>query len=110
MQLSFKQIAIFGQVKVNLMPKDSKFVRYMTLLDAYKLGWWATERFGTIIFLVRPCIAEKDGFKCVAKRIVTDVDLDILDEQIKIIADKKFEHYKHRLTKRKKNESDLPVV
>lgn len=116
MALSVTQIALFGQVRVNVLPVDSNLVSYVTLLDLYKNGWWATERFGTLIALVKPRAYEKDGFSCLIKRIVTDVNLDALDREIKIIADAKYEKYKSRLDENRRkcrlknwkiNESDL---
>ena len=97
MDLSAKQIALFGQVRVNMMAVDSNLVSYTTLLEIYRAGWWATERFGTLITIVKPRSRDKDGFSCLVKRIVTDVNLDSLDEQIKLIADRKYERYKYRL-------------
>lgn len=103
MALSAKQIALFGRVRVNMLPVDSNLVSYVTLFDLYKNGWWATERFGTLITLVKPRTHLKDGFSCVVKRIVTDVNLDALDEEIKVIADRKYEKYKLYLeSKRRK--------
>lgn len=108
MGLSAKQIALFGQVKVNMVKSNSNLQAYVTLLELYNAGWWITERFGTIITIVKPRFREKDGFSCVAKRIITDINLDSLDIQWKLIADKKYQIYKHRLQKRlKQDESYL---
>lgn len=99
MELSAKQIALFGQVRVNILSIDSNLVSYVTLLELYKQGWWVTERFGTNIMIVKPRAKSKDGFSCLIKRIVPnpDVNLYALDAEIKIIADRQYEKYKHRL-------------
>jgi hypothetical protein len=99
MNLTAKQIALFGQVRVNVLSIGSNLVSYTTLLELYKSGWWITERFGTNIMIVRQRAKYKDGFSCLIKRIVPDpdVNLDALDEQIKIIADRQYEKYKYRL-------------
>ena len=103
MLLSQKQIALFGQVKVIVFSQSgSRFVKYRTLLEIYKAGWWATERFGTIITLVKKRKYAKDGFSCVCKRIVTDVNLDALDVQIHLIADRQYEKYKRYLQSKTK--------
>lgn len=99
MNLTAKQIALFGQVRVNVLSIGSNLVSYTTLLELYKSGWWITERFGTNIMIVRQRAKYKDGFSCLIKRIAPgpDVNLDALDEQIKIIADRQYEKYKYRL-------------
>lgn len=97
MALSAKQIAIFGQVRVNIMAFNCTIASYATLLDLYRDGWWVTERFGTLITLVKPRSHDKDGFACVVKRIQTSINLDSLDEQIKLFADKQYEKYRYRL-------------
>lgn len=97
MKLTLKQIAIFGQVKVNLKSVDSNSIICSTLLDLYKAGWWVTDRFGTIITIVKPKQYTKDGFACVCRRIYTDVNLDTLDVLTKQIADVQYEQYKNML-------------
>lgn len=97
MDLSFKHIAIFGQVKVDVNALDCTLTNYVTLLDLYKDGWWVTDRFGTIITLVKPRSKLKDGFCCVCRRISTTVNLDTLDLLTKQIADTKYEQYKQYL-------------
>lgn len=97
MKLSAKQIALFGQVRVDLNAVDCKISLYTTLLELYKNGWWVTERFGTIITLVRPRHAVKDGFSCLNRRIKTTINLDSLDIETKQIADKQYEKYRKYL-------------
>lgn len=97
MNLSFKQIAIFGQVKVDISPLESTLPNYRTLLDLYKDDWWVTDRYGTIITLVKPRSKLKDGFCCVCRRISTNVNLDTLDLLTTQIADAKYEQYKQFL-------------
>lgn len=97
MKLSAKQIALFGQVTVELRHIESKISDRITLLELYKQGWWATMITGTLITLVRPKEYAKDGFACVVRRIYTDVNLDSLDREIKLIADYQYEKYKHKL-------------
>lgn len=97
MKLSAKQIALFGQVRVDLNAVDCKMSLYTTLLELYKNGWWVTERFGTIITLVRPRYAVKDGFSCLNRRIKTTINLDSLDIETKQIADKQYEKYRKYL-------------
>lgn len=97
MKLSAKQIALFGRVRVDLNQIDSKVAQYITLFELYKAGWWVTERFGTIITLVRPRHAIKDGFSCIIKRIMTDINLDSLDVETKQIADRQYEKYRRYL-------------
>ena len=97
MKLSLKHIAIFGRVKVNLQTVDCKAIKCITLLDLYNAGWWVTDRFGTIITLVKPKADLKDGFCCVCRRIYTDVNLDTLDLLAKQIADAQYENYKKYL-------------
>lgn len=101
MNLSFKHIAIFGQVKVDVNALDSNFTKYMTLLELYKDGWWVTDRFGTIVTLVKPREHLKDGFCCVCRRISTNVNLDTLDFLTKQIADANYEQYKQFLQSKK---------
>jgi len=101
MNLSFKHIAIFGQVKVDINALDCNLSNYITLLDLYKNGWWATDRFGTIVTLVKPRSNLKDGFCCVCRRISTNVNLDTLDMLTKQIADVKYEQYKQYLQSKK---------
>lgn len=97
MKLTLKQIAIFGQVKVNIKSLDSNAIIYATLLDLYKAGWWVTDRFGTIITIVKPKMKAKDGFCCICRRISTTVNLDTLDLLTKQIADAQYEQYKNTL-------------
>ena len=101
MNLSFKHIAIFGQVKVDVNSLDANLASYVTLLDLYKDGWWVTDRFGTIVTLVKPKKQLKDGFCCVCRRISTNVNLDTLDLLTKQIADAKYEEYKQFLQSKK---------
>ena len=101
MKLSLKQIAVFGQVNVDLMPIDCKLFKYVTLLELYKSGWWVTERFGTVVTLVKQRSHRKDGFACRCRRISTQVDLNMLDALTKEIADAKYEIYKKYLNKQK---------
>lgn len=97
MKLSYKQIAIFGQVKVDVNALDCALTNYTTLLDLYKQGWWVTDRFGTIITIVRPRNNLKDGFCCVCRRIETKVNLNTLDLITQQIAEIKYEKYKQYL-------------
>lgn len=97
MKLSLKQVAIFGRVKVNLQTVDSKAIKCITLLDLYNAGWWITDRFGTIVTLVKPKADKKDGFCCVCRRIYTDVNLNTLDLLTKQYADAQYENYKKYL-------------
>lgn len=101
MKLTLKHIAIFGQVRVNLNGVDSNLYNYTTLLALYKDGWWVTDRFGTILTLVKPRHDLKDGFCCICRRIVTDVNLDTLDLLTKPIAEAKYEQYKQFLQSKK---------
>ena len=101
MQLTFKHIAIFGQVKVDMNAIDCALTNYTTLLDLYKAGWWVTDRFGSIITIVRPRIYKKDGFCCLCRRISTNVNLNTLDLLTKQIADEKYEEYKNYLQSKK---------
>lgn len=101
MNLSFKHIAIFGQVKVDVNSLDANLASYVTLLDLYKDGWWVTDRFGTIVTLVKPKKQLKDGFCCVCRRISTNVNLDTLDILTKQIAAAKYEEYKQFLQSKK---------
>ena len=101
MNLSFKRIAIFGQVKVDVNALDCNITSYRTLLELYQDGWWVTDRFGTIITLVKPKAKSKDGFCCVCRRISTNVNLDTLDLLTKQIADVKYEQYKQFLQSKK---------
>lgn len=101
MNLSFKQIAIFGQVKVDVNALDCALTNYTSLLELYKDGWWVTDRFGTIVTLVKPRKQLKDGFCCVCRRISTNVNLDTLDILTKQIADVKYEQYKQFLQSKK---------
>lgn len=101
MQLTFKHIAIFGQVKVDMSCLDSNLPSYTTLLDLYKDGWWVTDRFGTIITIVKPRKYNKDGFRCLCRRITTNVNLNTLDLLTKQIADEKYETYKNYLQSKK---------
>ena len=107
MKLSAKQIALFGQVRVNITPLDSKIVYYTTLFNLYESGWWVTERYGTIITLVKPKTWFKDGFACITRRIVTDVNLESLDAETKIIADRQYAYYKNKLEPKKKKNEDI---
>ena len=97
MKLSLRHIAIFGQVKVNLNSVDSTINNYVTLLDLYKDGWWVTERFGSIITIVKPRENIKHGFKCLNKRICTTINLDTLDLLTKPISEAQYEKYKYFL-------------
>lgn len=101
MNLSFKHIAIFGQVKVDVNALDCALTNYTSLLELYKDGWWVTDRFGTIVTLVKPRAHLKDGFCCVCRRISTTVNLDTLDLLTKQIADVKYEQYKQYLQSKK---------
>lgn len=98
------------------MPLDCKLFKYVSLLDLYKQGWWVTERFGSTLTLVKPRAYKKDGFACRVRRFTTDVSFDTLDEQIKIIADKKYECYKKYLNDQKQkyewwnDVNNLPVL
>lgn len=103
MYLSYKHIAIFGQVKVNINSIDANMAKYKTLLELYKDGWWVTDRFGTIITIVKPKTPIKNGFCCLNKRISTTINLDTLDLLTKQIADVQYEYYKHILEKKPKN-------
>lgn len=102
MKLSLKQIAVFGQVKVNVKSVDANSAFFVTLLDLYKSGWWVTDRFGTIITLVKPKAKLEQGFCCVCRRISTDVNLDMLDSLTQQIADLQYENYKTILTSKTK--------
>lgn len=104
MNLSYKHIAIFGQVKVDVNSLDANLASYVTLLDLYKDGWWVTDRFGTIITIVKPKSKLKDGFCCVCRRISTNVNLNTLDLLTKQIADAKYEEHKHYLQSKKYND------
>lgn len=97
MKLSLKQIAVLGQVKVKTTSIESPILTWMTLLQLYQQGWWATDRFATIITLVKPKANFAQGFCCVCRRIKTDVNLDTLDAVIQQIADAKYEKYKNIL-------------
>lgn len=101
MNLSFKQIAFFGQVKVDVNALDCALTNYTTLLELYKDDWWVTDRFGTIVTLVKPRAHLKDGFCCVCRRISTNVNLDTLDLLTKQIADVKYDQYKQFLQSKK---------
>lgn len=94
MKLTYKQIAVFGQVKVDLYTTTSRLAKYTTLLELYKQGWWVTDRTGAIITLVKPKPMLKYGFCCVCRRISTSINLDALDEQTKPIAEAKYATYK----------------
>ena len=101
MNLSYKYIAIFGQVKVDVNALDCNMPNYVTLLDLYKNGWWVTDRFGTIVTLVKPRSNLKDGFCCVCRRISTNINLDTLDILTKQNADGKYEQYKQYMQSKK---------
>ena len=101
MKLSPRQMALFGQVKVNILSPDSKLTKYITLLQLYKEGWWITDRFGTIVTIVKPKVGN-EGFCCYNKRISTTVNLDALDEEIKRIADIKYIRYQNYLERKTK--------
>ena len=101
MNLSFKHIAIFGQVKVDVNALDCTLTNYRTLLELYQDGWWVTDRFGTIVTLVKPRYNLKDGFCCVCRRISTNVNLETLDLLTKQIADARYEQYKQFLQSKK---------
>lgn len=100
MKLSPRQMALFGQVKVNIMSPDCKLAKYITLLQLYNDGWWVTDRFGTIVTIVKPKSNIKHGFCCYNKRISTTVNLDALDEEIKRIADIKYIRYQNYLERK----------
>lgn len=106
MKLSARQIALFGRVRIILNNTEQKtnqnLAPYATLLGLYKAGWWVTERFGTLITIVKEKTWKKDGFACIQRRIRTDINLDSLDEEIKKIADKKYEKYKQRLMEKQR--------
>lgn len=118
MRLTPRQIALFGQVRVNILALDSKFAKYITLLELYQNGWWVTHRFGSVITLVKPRSKIQSGFCCTCKKIDTTINLDSLDEQAKLIADIKYEKYKNFLNNTKKrdlhkvniNENDLSML
>ena len=101
MKLSPRQMALFGQVKVNIMSPDSKLAKYITLLQLYKEGWWITDRFGTIVTIVKLKVGN-EGFCCYNKRISTTVNLDALDQEIKRIADIKYIRYQNYLERKTK--------
>lgn len=101
MKLSYKQIAVFGQVRVNIRPLDSIGNEYITLLDLYKQGFWVTQRFGTIITVVKPRAHIKDGFSCVCRRIDTTINLNTLDALTEEIAEKQYQRYKDYLESKK---------
>lgn len=116
LKLSLKHIAVFGQVNVDLMPLDCKLKKFTTLLELYKSGWWITERFGTVVTLVKQRSHRKDGFACRCRRISTQVDLNTLDALTKEIADKKYAIYQKYLNNQKtriewwKDESPMSVL
>ena len=120
MNLSLKQVAIFGQVKVDMLPPGSSLTKYITLLELYQDGWWVTDRFGSIITIVKPRNPLKYGFKCLCRQISTTINLDTLDLLTKPIAEAKYNRYKLYLQRNKpyekiketKNEEDdyLPVL
>lgn len=99
MKLSPRQMALFGQVKVNIMSPDSKLAKYITLLQLYKEGWWVTDRFGTIVTIVKPKVGN-EGFCCYNKRISTTVNLDALDEEIQKINNIKYIRYQNYLERK----------
>lgn len=106
MALSARQIALFGQVRVDIsnieQQPNKKLTPYTTLLELYNAGWWVTERFGTLITIVKEKAWEKDGFACLQRRIITSINYDSLDEEIKKIADRKYEKYKERLIEKQR--------
>lgn len=106
MALSARQIALFGQVRIDIANieqiPNKHLTPYITLLELYNAGWWATERFGTLVTIVKPRAYSKDGFACLQRRIQTSINLNSLDEEIKKIADRKYEYYKERLTEKQK--------
>ncbi len=104
MKLSLKHIAVFGQVRVNINPLDASVIKYISLLELYKNGWWVTDRTGTIITLVKPRCHLKDGFCCVCRRISTNINLDTLDLLTKPLAEEKYEQYKYLLQSKKNRE------
>ena len=101
MKLSFKQIAVFGQAKVDIRPLDSALHKYVTLLDLYRKGFWVTQRFGTIVTVVKPRAQIKDGFACACRRIETEINLEILDTLTEEIAEKQYQRYKDYLQSKK---------
>lgn len=101
MKLSYKQMAVFGQVRVDVRPLDSTIKEYVTLLDLYRRGFWVTQRFGTIITIVKPRAYIKDGFSCVCRRINTTINLDTLDALTEEIAKKQYQLYKDYLNSKK---------
>lgn len=118
MRLTPKQIALFGQVRVNILPLDSACAKYVTLLELYKNGWWVTYRFGSVITLVKPRSKIQCGFCCMCKKIDTTINLTSLDIETNIIADIKYEKYQKFLNKPNKknihkvniNENDLSML
>lgn len=101
MKLSYKQIAVFGQVRVDIRPLDSGIKEYVTLLDLYRKGFWVTQRFGTIITIVKPRTYIKDGFACVCRRIQTNINLDTLDALTEEVAERQYRRYKDYLESKK---------
>lgn len=101
MKLSARQIALFDQVRVD-MAGINALPTYTTLFKLYEEGWWVTERFGTLVTIVKPRKWNKDGFACLQRRIITSINLDSLDEETKKIADRKFEKYKQWLLEKRR--------
>lgn len=100
--LSQKAIAVFGQVKVQITNTTLSNCQYVDLFSLYKNGWWITERFGTLIYLVKKKTYEKDGFCLIVKRIKTDVNLDTFDLLWQQIAERKQKQYQHILEHKNK--------
>lgn len=101
MNLSAKQIAVFGQVKVDVRPIGSPFPKLVSLLEFYNRGYWVTSRFGSTITLVKRRKYSKDGFCCIYKKIQTDINLNTLDALIEPIARQQYLRYKDYLESKK---------
>ena len=111
MKLNYKQIAVFGQVKVNIKPMGAKSTAYTTLLDLYKDGWWVTDRLGTIITIVKPKPMLKYGFHCLCRHVSTDINLDTLDALTKPYAEIKYLQYKNYLeSKKPETKNEMPTL
>lgn len=108
MKLSYKQIAVFGQVKVDIKPLGSKVSSYTTLLKLYKDGWWVTDRIGTIITIVKPKPILKYGFHCLCRHISTTINLDTIDALTKPYAEIKYQQYKDYLNKNIVRNYEMP--
>lgn len=91
MKLSYKHMAIFGRVTVDIQNLDGHFYKTATLLELYKDGWFVTERFGSIISICKG--NARDGFSNRFRLFRTDVNLDTFDLLWKPLADQQFEKY-----------------